>query len=235
MMVTNDEINAERLGVSYLLMRLDTAVEDDDKLHSCLVSMIDRLLTYAITFIVSVWDIILYVGIKLAQELIYQCDGRASIDIVVTKHHDTLLASHRIIQPIDCHVHILHEEWIDEIGQLWTEESLCSRFGSDSTLYQKATQHGSDAEFLAQLARLTHQCRRRIIQKPFVLHGAVGGFGLIFYILKLLSKMEYINKQKRMILSQRLVSILLCLITSSLFPDIQESEWRFLLTASSSY
>src|SRR3712207_8809989 len=46
--------------------------------------------------------------------------------IVVAIDKNALFVPHRVIESVDRNVHILHEERIDEVGQLWAKESFRS-------------------------------------------------------------------------------------------------------------
>ena len=62
------------------------------------------------------------------EEFVYQGDGRTSVYVIVTVYKDTLLASYGVIESVDGEVHILHQEGVDEVRQLWTEKSFRCRF-----------------------------------------------------------------------------------------------------------
>lgn len=122
--VADDEVDAERLGVGYLFNSLDAAVEDDDELHAGLLGVVDAFLAYAVTFVVAIGDVILDVGVELLYELIHQCYRSASVHVVVAVDEYAFLAAHRVVEAVDGEVHVLHEEGVDEVCQLRMEESL---------------------------------------------------------------------------------------------------------------
>ena len=136
MMVADNKVNAYAFGVSNLVDCLDTAIENDNQFHTCFQSVVYSFFAHPITLFIAVGDVIIHIGIELLQKLVHQCYGRASVNVVVAINHNTLLASHRIIQPINSHIHILHQERVDEIAQLRAEETLCGWLSGDATTYQ---------------------------------------------------------------------------------------------------
>ena len=134
MMIADNKVDALFLGIGYLLDGLDTAIEDNDQFNTSLLSIVYSFLTYAISLFITVGDIVFNVRIEPLQEFVHQRNSCASIYIVVAVHHDTLFASHCVIQTIHGHVHILHQEGINEVVELRTEVTLCRRLcGNAST------------------------------------------------------------------------------------------------------
>ena len=124
MVVANDEVDTFLLGIGYLFDCLDTTIQHDDELDACLVSIIHSFHRHSITFLVSVGDVIVNVGIELLEELIDQCYGCSAVHIIVTIHQDTFLSAHSFVQTVDSDVHILHQEGIVQLVELGAEEFL---------------------------------------------------------------------------------------------------------------
>ena len=137
MMVADDEIYAKTLGIFYLLDSFDAAIQDNDEFYTCFVRKVYSLFAYSIAFVVSVWYVVINVGIKLLQKLVHQCYSRASIHVIVSIDHDALLSSHCIVEAIYSDIHILHQEWIDEIRQLGAEKPLGCRFCRNASMDEK--------------------------------------------------------------------------------------------------
>ena len=154
-------------------MCLDTAIENDNQLHTTLIRHINSLAAYTISLLIAIRDIVFNIRIVQTKELIDKGNSRTSVNIIVTIYHDTFLTSHGIIKPIHRDIHILHQERIDEVIELRTEKALCRRFRRYSTLNKKTTKHRSDIEFLAQFARLSHQSRRWCIIYPLEMHDRI--------------------------------------------------------------
>ena len=157
--VADDEVDAERLGVGYLFNSLDAAVEDDDELHAGLLGVVDAFLAHAVAFVVAVGNVIVDIGVKLLQELIDQCHSRATVNIVVAINEHSLLTSHGIVEPVHGHVHVLHQERVDEVGKLRAEKPLGGTFRSDASLDEQSRKSRAHAEFLAQLKCLARFLR----------------------------------------------------------------------------
>jgi len=135
--ITDDEIYAKALGIFYLLDGLDATVKDDDEFDTRLMGKVDSLLAHSISLVVSVGYVVVDVGIELLQKLIYQGNGGAAIYVVVSIDEDALLAPHRIIEAVNGYVHVLHEEWIDEVGELRSEKPFRRRFRRDASMDEK--------------------------------------------------------------------------------------------------
>ena len=124
MMVADDEVYAKRLGILHLLDCLDAAIEDDDEFHTCFLGIVYTLVANSISLLVSVGNIIVDVGIELLQELVDQSDGGTSVDVVISIDKNPFLTSHGIVEPVYGHVHVLHQERVYQVGELWPEEAL---------------------------------------------------------------------------------------------------------------
>ena len=135
--ITNDEIYAKRLGIFYFLDGFDATVKDDNQFYTCLVGKVYSFFADSVSLVISVGDIVIDVGIELLQELIDQSYGSASIYVVIAIDKDALLASHRIIEAVNGYVHILHEEWIDQVGKLRPEKPFGCRFCRNASLDEK--------------------------------------------------------------------------------------------------
>lgn len=168
--VADNEVYALFLGISYLLDGLDTAIEDDDKFHTSLLGIVYSFLAHTISFVVSVGDIVFNVGIETLQEFIHQRNSRASIYIVVAVHHDALLASHCVVQTVHGHVHILHQEGIDEVVQLWTEVTLCRRLSGDASAQKDSRQQVADTQLAAEVFSRLNLLWCRCFVIPFEMH-----------------------------------------------------------------
>ena len=157
--VADDEIYAKALGVGYHVIGLDAAVENDDELHARLMGIVNAFLAHAVAFVVAVGNVIVDIGVKLLQELIDQCHSRATVNIVVAINEHSLLTSHGIVEPVHGHVHVLHQERVDEVGKLRAEKPLGGTFRSDASLDEQSRKSRAHAEFLAQLKCLARFLR----------------------------------------------------------------------------
>ena len=97
MMVADDEVYAQRLRVRYFVDCLDTAIEHDNQFYTVLCRIVYTLDADAVTFFVTVGDIVLHVGVELLQEFIHQSYCCTSIHVVVAPDHDALFSAHRVI------------------------------------------------------------------------------------------------------------------------------------------
>ena len=92
-MVTDDEVYSALTCIGYLLHSLDAAVEHDHQSHARLGSIIHTLARHSVTLLIAVGDVIVDIGIILLQESIHQCNGCASVHIIVSIHQYALLAA----------------------------------------------------------------------------------------------------------------------------------------------
>ena len=169
MMVADDEVDADALGVLYFSYRLDSAVENDNQAYSCLPGVFDALAAHPISLVVAVGNVVVDIGVILLQEFVDQCHGRASVHIVVTIHHDTFLTSHGFVQAFHRLVHVLHEERVEQVAQLRMEELLgVILLYSAFSHYQR--ERRTDVRVLCQFIRifLLFWCRWFVF--PFKMH-----------------------------------------------------------------
>ena len=153
--VADDEVNAQLLGVADFLDGLNAAVEHDNQFHAVLCRQVESLLADAVAFFVAVGDIVLQVGVELLQELVDQCHGGASVHVVVAIYHDALFAPHGVVQTVYGHVHVVHQEGVYEFAQHWPEESLRRRLCAYAPLQQQFGQHRTHPNLVGQfLSRL---------------------------------------------------------------------------------
>ena len=136
-MVADNEVDAQRFGVSYFVDGLNSAVEDDNKLYARLVGIIYAFATNAVAFFVAVGYVILDVGVELLKEFIHEGNRCASVDIVVAIHHDALFTSHGIVKPVYGHVHVFHQKGVDDVVELRTEETLGRTFCCYAPTYEQ--------------------------------------------------------------------------------------------------
>ena len=114
MMITDDKVYAALLGISYLLHGLDAAIKNNNQLYACLIRIIHTFTGYAIAFLVTVWYIIVNVGIILLQEPIHEGNSRTAIHIIVAIDQDTLLTSKGSIKTGHSLVHVLEQKRIEQ-------------------------------------------------------------------------------------------------------------------------
>ena len=71
MVIADDEIDTKSLGIFYFLDSLDTTVEDDNQFDTCCMGKVYSFRAYSISLVITVVNIVFYVGIELLQELVY--------------------------------------------------------------------------------------------------------------------------------------------------------------------
>ena len=125
MMVTNNKVYAEFLGIGNLVYGFYATVENDDEFYTFFLSLVDAFAAHPISLVVAVGDVVFYIGIELLQHFIHQCHGCTAIYVVVAIHHDTFLTPHGIVKSIDCDIHVVHKEWVYKFAQHRSEETLC--------------------------------------------------------------------------------------------------------------
>ena len=132
--VADDEVYAQRLSIGNLVDSLDAAVEHDNQFHTFLCRIVESFLADAVSLLIAVGDVVFHIGIELLQKLVDKCNSRTSVDIIVAVYHNTLLSSHCVVETIDSHIHIVHQERVNQLVQHGSEESFGSRFCPDSAL-----------------------------------------------------------------------------------------------------
>ena len=168
--VANNEINAQTLGIGNFFDCLDAAVEHNDEFYTRLVGVVHTLNRHPISLLVSVGNVVVEFRIELLQEAIYQCDSSASIHIVVAINHHPLSVSHRLVQAVNRAVHIAHEERVMKCLQLRAEISACFVGCGDSPLHKQEAQRFAHTDFLRQFSRSRFLFWCRFFVVPFVIH-----------------------------------------------------------------
>ena len=147
-MVTDDEVYSALTCIGYLLHSLDAAVEHNHQSHARLSGIIHTLARHSVTLLISVGDVIVDIGIILLQESIHQCNGCASVHIVVSIHQDALLTAKSSIEPGHCLVHILEQERVKQFGELRAKEGTGFLCSGDTTFEQESAKHRADTQRL---------------------------------------------------------------------------------------
>ena len=151
MVVADDEVDAQTLGIGYLVDGLDTAVQYYDELDAFFGCIVQCLLTDTISLFVTIGNVIFDVRIELLQEFIHQSYRRTSIDVVVAVDHDALFAPHSIVEPVYSHVHVVHQERINQLVKHRTEETLSRALRFDASLNKEVGEYRTHADFLSKL------------------------------------------------------------------------------------
>ena len=123
MVVTDDEVDSELVGIGHFLDGFDAAVECDDEVYSVLFGIVHAKFRDAVPFRITVG----YVEEQLfhphlAKENVNQSHGSGSVHVVIAVDHDFLTARHGFVHPAYRLLHILHQERVVQVRQLRTEE-----------------------------------------------------------------------------------------------------------------
>ena len=169
-MIANNKVYAYALGIVNLLDSLDATVENDDELHARLPGIFKPFLAHAIPFVVAVGYVIIDVRVELPQKLIHQRHRGASVYVVIAVHQDALFAPHGVVETVYGHVHILHQEGVDKVCELWTEESFGRRLRCYAPVDEQTGQNGVDVKLLPQLFGGVFLGGRRLLIIPFEVH-----------------------------------------------------------------
>ena len=115
MMVADDEVDTQILGVSNFLNSLDATVQYDDEFHARFVGEVHTFLRNAISLFVAIGDIVVEIGIILKEEFINQRHGRTAINVIIAVDHDAFLASYSIVESANRPLHIVHQKRVVKI------------------------------------------------------------------------------------------------------------------------
>ena len=170
MMITNDKIYAKALGIFYLLDSFDAAIKDNNKFYTCFMGKVYSFQANTISFIVAIWYVVVDIRIELLQKLVHQCDCCASVYIVISVYENTFLASHCIVEAVYGYIHVFHQKWVDEVGELWTEKTFGCRLSRNAPMDEKLCQNRTHAQLICQFFSrfLLFWCRFFVI--PFKMH-----------------------------------------------------------------
>ena len=150
--VADDEVDALLAGIGDFLYRLDAAIQHDDQLHARLGGIVHSLHRHAVTFVVSVGDVVINVRVILLDEFIDQRHGRRAVHVIVSVNQYPFFSAHRPVEAFHCHIHVFHQEGVVQVGQLGSEELPCGLYRGDTSFYQQSAQYGTDAQSLRQLS-----------------------------------------------------------------------------------
>ena len=177
--VANDEVDAALFGIGHLVDGLDAAVEHDDEFHATLGRIVNAFVRHAVTLVVAVGNVVLDLGVELAQKAVDEGHGCATIYVVVAIDHDFLPPHHGSVKPLHGHVHVIHEEGVVQFSQLRTEEAFGLGHGAEPAIEQQLAQSGMYAHALCKLLCLGLCLGRRRFVVPFVVHVYISFFYLL--------------------------------------------------------
>ena len=149
--VANDEIDAQFFGVGNLFNCLDAAVEHDDEAHATFGRKIHPLFRYTISLFVAIGNVVVDVGIVLTDELIDQSHRCHAVHIVVAIDHDALFPKKGAVESFHRCLHVVHEEGVEQLCELWAEETSGLTGGKDAALTQHLPKDGVNTQFVGQM------------------------------------------------------------------------------------
>ena len=100
MVVADDKVDAQLLGVGYLLYGLDAAVQYDDELDIGLLGVFYAFAADSVPLFLTVGDVVVDIGVELLQELVDQCYCGTAVDVIVAVYHNALFTPHGIVQTV---------------------------------------------------------------------------------------------------------------------------------------
>ena len=65
MMIADNKIYAQFLGISNLVKSLYTTIQDYYQLYSALISIVNPFVAHSVAFVITVGNIIVYIRVKL--------------------------------------------------------------------------------------------------------------------------------------------------------------------------
>ena len=169
-MIADDEVDAFLLSVGNLFSRLDAAVENYNQTDSRFTGIVHTFAGNSVTVFISVGYVIVDIAIELLQEAIDKGNCCASVNVVVAVNKDAFLASKRFVEAVHSLLHILKEEGIVQISQLWTEELSSVLYCVYAASYKHTSKYRADLQLFCHFnCKPLFSFRRRIIA-PFVVH-----------------------------------------------------------------
>ena len=137
--VADDEVDAELLGIVDHLHGLDATVEGDDQLDIRLAGVVDTLLRDAVALAFAVRDVEINVWVQFLKVGINQRYGRRAVDVVVAIDHDAFLSPNGFVDAGDGLFHALHEEGVVNLIQSRSEKTSCLLKRGDAPLYEQSS------------------------------------------------------------------------------------------------
>ena len=90
-------------------------------------------------------------GIVLTDELIDQSHRCHAVHIVVAIDHDALFPKKGAVESFHRCLHVVHEEWVEQLCELWAEETSGLTGGKDAALTQHSPKDGVNTQFVGQM------------------------------------------------------------------------------------
>ena len=152
MVIADDEVDAERAGVGYLLDGLGARVYGDDELDACLSGLSDPGRGDAVALIIAVGDMVAQlVGGTVSTEIaVEQRHGRGAVDIVVAVDEDLVPTLQGEAEACHGGLHVLHEEGIVQLLETRMEEALGLLHRANAALDQEAPHRGIEPEAMGE-------------------------------------------------------------------------------------
>ena len=113
--VADDEVDAERLGVCHFVDGFDAAVECNNQRETIVVCVVDGFVRNAVTLVVAVGNVeIECVGV-VRQKCVHQRHGCRAIDIVIAVDENFFFLRQGVVEPIHGFVHVFNQKRVVQV------------------------------------------------------------------------------------------------------------------------
>ena len=121
-MVADYDIYALFPCIFHLVDGLDSAIEGDYQREGALCSPVYAFERHSVSFVVAVWDIKVNTVGKALDETVNQCYGGGSVNVVISVNKNLFLVGDSPVEAFHGDIHILHQERVVKVLELWTEK-----------------------------------------------------------------------------------------------------------------
>ena len=127
--VADNEIQAEGLGVKRFIVRADAAIHGDDQLYAVRFEIIQRVVIKAVAFVESIRDVALYFAIHCFKRLHEKRGGCDSVHIVVAVDGNRFMMFESMDDAVNCGAHACHLKRIGVEVRLGFQVGKCFGLG----------------------------------------------------------------------------------------------------------
>ncbi len=152
MVVADDGVDAQFLGVFDFLHGLDAAVERNQQGAAMFLGRVDAFVRHTVTLVITIGNVVFDVRVELPEEGVDERDGRRAVHVVVAVDQDALFVDHSLVHAVHSLFHVLHQEWVMEHAQVGSEELAGLGESIDAALHEQVGQDLVDPQLLSELA-----------------------------------------------------------------------------------
>ncbi len=139
-MVANNKIDTLLLGIIYFCDSFYATIKSNNEFHIRFLGIVDTLKRYAVSLVVSIGYVIVYIVGKSAQKLINQSNSGGTVHIVVSINKNSLFVTYSFFDTLHGKVHVRIQKRIVQVSQIRIKEIKSLIFSTYTPLQQQLYQ-----------------------------------------------------------------------------------------------